>query len=128
MNKSELLQNITTKSYNKVQLIEMVKKLPGSSKPRLKPTTPKIGDVYMHSVFNHPVVLCKKQGQMWYGIMLTTESKCESLLEPCQSRFFTNSYITTTITSFKKMPMFLGTYDNNKHIREVYKRIKSIML
>ncbi len=126
MNKKELISKIENGSYNKVQLLGWVNTLPSEVRVN-RPSRIKIGDVFMHPIFGHPVVLCKRVQDTWYGIMLTSTPSCDVMLEPCQSRFFNNSYFTSTMTGFKEMPrMFMGVYDNNTHLNEVYKKVNKL--
>lgn len=131
MDKSELKLKIENGGWNTNQLLQWVKHLP-NDKLVLKPIRHKAGDIYFNPIFSHPLVLVKKSKELWVCALLTTKDYTAGVIEPCQSRFTPNSYFTSslvTLSDNELMPSrFMGVYDNTKHLREVFKKIKKIML
>lgn len=89
----------------------------------------KVGDVFMHYIFKHPVILLKyskKNG--WLCGLLTSDENCDRILEKTQSRFFTQGFFTKHLfveTNPQKYT-FVGVYDNNKHLSTVVKQLIKI--
>lgn len=126
MDKQELIHKISTTSYTKDQLLGWVNALPKELVNR-KPNSVKIGDVFMHSAFKHPCVILQKKKDDWLCGMLTTEETCTEILEPCESRFFQNSFFTKALFTVKEpIGMFVNVYDNPKQLRKVLLKLKSI--
>jgi len=118
MNKAELLSKVKKGSFTNEQLVSWIECLPGSSGNR-KPTLHKVGDV-----FKHPYVLLKKSKNDWVCTLLTSENNCDEILEPANSRFFGDNYITKSLFTVKNINgSFYGVYDNNKHLKEVYTKL-----
>ena len=118
MDKGVLLEKIKKGGYSQQQLLSWVGCLPGSSSNR-KPSFSKVGDVYMHPIFQHPYILLKNQEGIWLCGLITSESKCPEILEPCRSRFF-DGYITKTLfTASEIQGSFINNYDNTRHLKKV---------
>lgn len=127
MTKEELLEKIK-QSHNSAQLRAWIESLPvGHAK--IKPIKLKTGDVFFHQAFGHPIVLARRNKGRWIGLMLTTESKCEDIVEQCNSRFFHNSYFTSNIIIVNNLSVqsYMGIYDNTPHLRKVFHKIKTII-
>ena len=78
-------------------------------------------------MFAHPVVLLKRNREMWICAMMTSNRLCPEMLEPCQSRFFANSYLVKTLVIVSEIPnRFMGVYDNPPHLREVFTKLKNV--
>ena len=124
MDKVQLTEKIKTGNYSKEQLLAWVQCLPGSTATR-KPTKNKVGDVYMHPVFQHPYILLEDKKTHWLCGLITTESKCPEILEPTQSRFFEGQFITKTIfTATDIVGAWANIYDNSRHLKEVLVKLK----
>ena len=129
MTKEELLKKLDG-AYNSVQLRGWVGALPSESdymKP--KPIKLKVGDVFMHVVFKHPIVLVKKTKGKWVCLLLTTDSNCPVIVEQCISRFFHNSYLTSNVIIMNELmtKYYMGVYDNTPHLKKVFNKIKMII-
>jgi len=127
MTKEELLEKIKH-SHNSVQLRAWIESLPVGH-VKIKPIRLKVGDVFMHQGFQHPIILTKRSKGKWIGILLTTESKCEDIMEQCISRFFHNSYFTSNIIIMNNLSVkdYIGVYDNTPHLKKVFNKIKMII-
>jgi hypothetical protein len=127
MNKDEILQRVKDKKYSHEQLLGWLNTLPASNERR-KPIEYKIGDVLMHPVFKHPYILLRKRKNDWLCGLFTTEETFPDILEQCQSRFFSESYIVKSLfTATKIEGTFINTYGNGKHLSEVLKKLKDIL-
>lgn len=127
MLKGELIDKIKSNNYSHEQLLGWVNALPGSITSS-KPDEWRKGDVLMHKVFKHPYVLIKKEKDGWVCSLLTSEEDCPEILEACNSRFFSKNFITKALfTTSEIQGSFLGTYNNNKHLKEVYNKIKELL-
>lgn len=92
------------------------------------PTEFRPGDVLMHPIFKHPYVLFEDKGEYWTCGLLTTDPTCSEVLEPCQSRFFTESHFTRVILTVKKpYGSFIFPYENTEHLEEVKNKLKQIL-
>jgi len=130
MDKTILLEKLKeekkTKEINIDRIISWVTCLPSSTVNR-KPIRYRVGDVFMHPIFQHPYILLEKKDNVWVCGLLTSESKCPEILEKTKSRFFPNSYITKTLfTASEIQGSFLNMYNNAKHLKEVRIKLKSI--
>jgi hypothetical protein len=126
MDKVTLLEKIKKGGYNQQQLESWVGCLPGSSSNR-KPKFHKVGDVFMHIVFNHPYVLLEKREGFWVCGLMTSESKCPEILEECRSRFF-EGYITKTLFTASEIPgSFINNYDNTRHLKKVLVKLRETL-
>lgn len=126
MTKKLLIENISKSSYqyNKVQLLDWIKLLP--NRRVLTPRTNKVGDIYHHTIFLHPIVLVKKKKDNWICLLMTSESLLNASIQ-AESRFV-ESYFSHVIVEVHQSTLelneFMGTYNNNKHLREVFTEIK----
>lgn len=128
MDKSTLLEKVKTTNFTKEQIIGWVGALPNTSL-KLKPNVNKVGDVFTHVVFKHPYILLEQRKDDWVCGLLTTEDTCPEILEKCNSRFFSESYITKALFTVSKIEgSFMGIYDNTKHLKEIYKKLKNNFL
>lgn len=127
MNKELLIEKINKGGYNKEQLLSWVECLPRTNS-KIKPDVIKIGDVFMHTVFNHPVVVLKiVKSELVMGL-LTSDPDCPDILEETKSRFFKESFFTKVIFKTDNYKLsFLGVYDNNAHLKEVYQNLLKVM-
>ena len=126
MDKVTLLEKIKKTKYSQEQLLSWVGCLPGSSSTR-KPTLNKVGDVYMHTIFNHPYVLLERRDGYWVCGLITSESKCPEILEECRSRFM-QGYLTKTIfTASEIQGSFINNYDNTRHLKKVLVKLREIL-
>ena len=126
MDKVTLLEKIKKTKYSQEQLLSWVGCLPGSSSTR-KPTFNKVGDVYMHTIFNHPYVLLERRDGYWVCGLITSESKCPEILEECRSRFM-QGYLTKTIfTASEIQGSFINNYDNTRHLKKVLVKLREIL-
>jgi hypothetical protein len=126
MDKAILLEKINKGNYNKEQLVSWVQCLPSSYLNR-KPKFNKVGDIYMHPVFQHPYILLEKKDGFWICGLITSESKCPEILEKCRSRFL-EGYITKTIfTSSEIQGSFINNYDNTRHLKKVLVKLREIL-
>ncbi len=126
MDKKQLIERIKKGDYTHDQLLGWVMSLPGSVGTK-KPIKNKIGDIYMHPVFQHPYVLLAKKKNNWICGLLTTDETCDQILEPCKSRFFTASFFTKVlITMNEPTGSYCNVYDNNSHIRHVIKQLRDL--
>jgi hypothetical protein len=126
MDKAELIEKLKGKELpSREKLISWVQCLPGSIAAK-KPKRNRVGDVYMHPVFQHPYILLERREEHWICGLLTSESKCPEILEPAKSRFF-EGYITKTIfTATEITGSFANPYDNPKHLKQVREKLKAI--
>ena len=126
MDRQELIHKISTTSYTKDQLLGWVNALPKETVNR-KPSSVKVGDVFMHSAFKHPCVILQKKNEDWLCGLLTTEETCTEILEPCESRFFSTSFFTKALFTVKEpVGHFVNVYDNSKQLRMVLFKLKSL--
>jgi hypothetical protein len=126
MDKSVLIEKIKAGNFTPQQLLGWVHALPGSSATR-KPVKNKVGDVYMHPIFQHPYVLLENKKTHWVCGLITSESKCPEILEPTQSRFFDQAFFTKTIfTASEIQGSWINTYDNTTHLKSILIQLKKI--
>jgi len=127
MSKEDILEKIKKGNYSQQQLLAWITCLPSSAEKR-KPIEYQVGDCLMHSVFKHPYILLKKTKEGWICGLLTSEDNCPEILEKCQSRFFSENYITKALfTTTEVRGSFLNVYGNNKHLKEVTVKLKQIL-
>lgn len=128
MDKDILLKKIKENKFSHEQLLNWVKALPASSISR-KPSSYKVGDVFMHSVFKHPYVILSSSKSGYICGLLTTEENCPEILEACKSRFFSESYFTQALFTVTEIHgSFLNVYENKKQLREVLEKLKHIFI
>jgi len=127
MDKKELVEKIKAmKNLDKDKILGWTNALPALNSQ--KPSKFKIGDVFMHPNFLHPYVLLEKKDSVWICCLLTTEAGCSEILEPCQSRFLPDSFITKVLfTSHDVSGRFFCVYNNNKHLRIVLSELRRIL-
>lgn len=126
MDKDILLKKVKEKKYVHDQLISWIQCLPTSSEKR-KPKFNKVGDIYMHPIFQHPYVLLEKRGEIWLCGLITSESKCPEILEACRSRFMEGFITKTLFTASEIQGSFINNYDNTRHLKKVYKKLKELL-
>ena len=129
MEKIDLI-NLINKSQNntieKQKLLGWVNCLRGTVATK-KPIKYKKGDVFMHPVFKHPYVLLEYKDNQWLCGLLTTEPECSEILEPCKSRFFSDSFFTKVLfTTQEPVGNFANIFDNTRQINSVLKQLKNI--
>lgn len=94
----------------------------------IKPQTFKVGDVFMHKIFHHPYVLLKKRKGHWICGLLTSDEKCDVILEKCESRFFNDNYFTIVLFSvIIPTGKFMCVYDNKKHLKTIYNNLSNLL-
>ena len=127
MDKDAILKKIKAGSYNQQQLLAWIECLPASNEKR-KPSEYKVGDCFVHGVFKHPYVLLKKRKEDWLCGLLTSDKDYPDTLEICQSRFFVDKYFTKSLFVVTEINgSFINVYENNKHLREVFLKLKEIL-
>jgi hypothetical protein len=126
MDKAILVDKISNGKCSHQQLMAWVSCLPGASVDR-KPSSNKVGDVYMHAVFKHPYVLLEKQKGFWVCGLLTSESKSPEIIEQCSSRFFDGFITKTLFTVSEVQGSFLNKYDNTRHLKKVLIKLREIL-
>lgn len=110
---------------SKGQLIDWVKLLPNTSLFKKKPTENKVGDVYLHPIFKHPYILIKKKKEGFICCLLTSDATFPDILCETDSRFFPENFISKMIFFTSTVPgTFMGVYENQKQLREIYKQLK----
>lgn len=129
MDKQQLIDKVKTlNNIDKNQLLGWLQALPNSTN-RPKPNTNKVGDVYMHSIFNHPYVLLEQKDGEWICGLLTSEPTCKDILEPCQSRFFGTNFFTKVIFTVNEINgSFLGVYENPKHLKKITTELRKVLM
>jgi hypothetical protein len=126
MDKNILLEKIKKRNYSHEELEKWIQCLPSSNEKR-RPKFNKVGDVYMHSQFQHPYVLLEKREGFWICGLVTSESKCPEILEKCRSRFI-QGYLTKTIfTASEITGSFINNYDNTRHLKKVLIKLREIL-
>ena len=128
MTKDLLIEKVKSKNYTQEQLVGWVSALPRDT-TKIRPITYKIGDVFLHPIFQHPYVLLEKKENCWLCGLLTSEETCPEIIHETRSRFFKQQYFTKTV--FIVMDIigsFIGVYDNNKHLKEVTLDLKKEIL
>ena len=127
MDKSELITKVKAGNYSQEKLLGWISALPSSTQNR-KPSYQKVGDVYMSAVFLHPYILLQKKKDLWICALLTSDETFPDILEPCESRFFEGKFIVKSLfTATEIRGSFVNSYENIKHLREVLKKLKTIM-
>ncbi len=127
MTKEILYEKVFKNEFSQAQLLTWIKGLENNVK--LKPKFYKIGDIFHHAIFNHPIVLVKKKENSYICLMLTSNEILEAKT-PSESRFiegFIASVLIEVHVDNLKNHKFIGLYDNNKHLNEVYRHLKIIL-
>ena len=128
MDKSTLKEKVLKGNYTKEQMLGWISALPGSTGSH-KPSSIKVGDVYMHPIFKHPYVFLEDKGEYWVCGLLTTDGDFEQVLEECKSRFFETSYFTKVLfTISEPVGAWCNVYDNARHLKKVLQQLKEVML
>ena len=139
------LNNIKTYNMDKIELVDKVRTMDKNNMDKQKilgwvmalrgtvasktPTEYKIGDVFMHPIFKHPYVLMEYKNEQWFCALLTTEPTCSEILEPCRSRFFSNSFFTKVLFTTKEpVGSFGNVSENTRQINSVLKQLKEIFV
>ena len=129
----KLKEDISREEFSKIlqDLIKPGPKPEGVPQPAPKkniPTKYKKGDVLMHPVFQHPYILLENKKDYWVCCLITSESNCPEILEPCKSRFFDSNFITRTLfTTVEPIGRFMYPYENPRQLNSVLKKIKDIL-
>lgn len=123
MDKNILIEKIKKGTYSQEQLLSWVNCLPAAVEKR-KPKFNKVGDVYMHPIFQHPYVLLEKKDGMWICGLITSESKCPEILEPCRSRFIKDYFTKTLFTASEIQGSFINNYDNTRHLKKILVKLR----
>ncbi len=126
MDKVDLIAKIKKGTYSQEQLLSWVNCLPASAVKR-KPKYNKIGDVYMHPIFQHPYILLEKREGLWVCGLITSESKCPEILEPCRSRFIQDYFTKTLFTASEIQGSFINNYDNTRHLKKVLVKLRETL-
>lgn len=127
MQKEDIIARVKGGEFSKEKLLVWLEAMPRGT---MKPTRFKIGDVFMHPIFRHPYILLKKiDDESYICGLLTSEESCTNILEPARSRYpygyFTKTLFVETPT---KKHSYMSIYDNPKHLKKVFEKLKSIML
>jgi hypothetical protein len=121
MDKDILLQKIKEGKYDQNKLLTWVGQLPSA---RIRPSQPKVGDVYIHAIFKHPFILLQKRKDDWLCGLLTSDEDCPEILDECQSRFFQDKYFTKVLFVVIEIKGgFLSVYDNPAHLRKMKNKL-----
>lgn len=126
MDKVTLLEKVKKQGFSHEQLLAWVTCLPGSCTTR-KPSFNKVGDIYMHPIFNHPYILLEKHEEYWVCGLITSESKCPEILEECRSRFIDGFITKTLFTASEIQGSFINNYDNSRHLKKVIEKLREIL-
>ena len=126
MHKEELLAKVRI-GGTRDEIIKWVKGLPN---PPRKPLHIKIGDVFMHPYFRHPVVVLRiRKNRCICGSLSNSGER--STLMPTDSRFFNGQFITTNIAILHHDELlnygFMGIYDNHMQLRHVFNELVNIV-
>lgn len=120
-------QKISTHAYDVLEQREVLHML-STMKISTFDTNPsylKIGDVYINPIIKHPVVIIKLKDDIAYGASLTTEESYVGILMKSNSRFYPDSYITSTIITTNASHIKVhGVYDCPSDLRELKKLLK----
>ncbi len=128
MTKEEIINKVHAQMPDKPTLINWLRSLPRDAEKR-KPNVEKIGDVFSHSVFQHPYILLHKTKDFWICGLMTSNGEYPDILCECKSRFFQDKHITRTIFTVTEVQgSFINVYDNTKHLKEVYRTLLKTFL
>lgn len=129
MTKELLIDKLENGKYTQEKILSWVKHLPPTTL-KAEPIRPMVGDVYYHPIFGHPFVLLEYRIDDWVCGLLTTESECENILCPTESRIFSQQFFTSVVftipcTNFDYK--FRGIYENKRHLKKVLKSLKQLI-
>lgn len=128
MDKEILIQKVKEGKFDNNKLITWIGSLPNDSL-KAKPISYKVGDLFFHNIFKHPYVLLEKKKDNWICGLLTSNGECDEVLEICKSRFFSDSYITKALFTVSEIKgAYIGSYDNNRHLKDVLRKLKEELL
>jgi len=121
MDKKTLIDKISNDEYTKEKLISWVGSLQIGTR---KPDHFKKGDVFMHPIFRHPYILLRKYNNEWLCTLITSDTECSEILEPCESRFYSNNFITKILfTVAEPIGTFHNVYDNKSQVKSILKKL-----
>ena len=124
MDKTQLLEKVKAGNFNQEKLIGWITAMPQTTL-KVRPNEYKVGDVLMHIIFKHPYILLAKKDNKWVCGLFTSEETFPDILEPCKSRFFTEAFFVKSLFTVTEVEgTFMGIYDNTKHLKEVYTKLK----
>ena len=131
LNKQEVLDTLSEKElWTSGEMRTMVSSMKGSIKSSATLEEVNIGDVFYQNGLRHPAVVVSKNEDGNYNcLLLTTKEEGLSVIEPCKSRFFHTSFITTTLTITDEETIlnnFMGVYENKKQLKKVKKIFKEL--
>lgn len=127
MDKNQILEKLRTGEPSKEKIIGWITALPNVTAKRA-PIAYKVGDVMMHTVFQHPYVLLEKKKNYWVCGLLTSEENCPEILEKCNSRFFSENFLTKTLFTVTEVQgSFVNNYDNNRHLKSVLIKLRDCL-
>jgi len=124
MNKTQIIEKIEAgeKDINKIKT--WINCLPNFCRKQT-PKNIRIGDVYFKGELGHPILILGKREDLFLCVLFTTENTTPGIICKANSRFFYDSYITSTILLTRvDMNKFVGVYENRKHITEIKKLLK----
>jgi len=128
LTRQEALELIKKKStWSDKEITTLISSMKG--KLTLVPTMLKPGDIHTcNGLMGHPAVIFKIDGEDVYSVLLTTEPSTPGILKKCDSRWFENSYFTSTVVKNNKSDLINDiktVYDNNRDLKEMTKLLKS---
>jgi hypothetical protein len=112
---------IPLNSKNVVAMISSMKLTGGKYR---KITRLKIGDIMFHSGLNHPALIISVRKHKIAAVLLTSNYETDGLLMACGSRYYDDSYITSTVTFIQPTDIYssmMHPYDNRKEITQIRK-------
>lgn len=127
MNRDFIIEKLENGEPSKEKILGWLRAMPAAAAKK-KPVEYRVGDVFMHTIFNHPYVLLEKKGDMWICGLLTSEETCTEILCETSSRFFVENYFTRALfTVIIPTGTFYGVYDNKRHLSSVLKKLKKML-
>ena len=129
MNRDELFAKVqSTQTLDKDKLLGWINSMPKTG-GKVVPSSYKVGDVFMHPIFQHPYILLENKNKLWMCVLLTSDSEFREILEPCESRFFDTSFICKSLFTTKEpIGSFMGVYENLQHLKKIHKGLKELFL
>lgn len=111
------------------QIKKWVNSMTNTTQWKVIPNKNKVGDVFMHPIFQHPCVLMEKKENGWLCGLLTSEPTCSEILCKADSRFYYDSFFTEVLFMMNEINgRFHGIYDNDKHIKQILHTLKKTMV